>query len=39
MVNAYLGFVDAQEARAGVAGTDGTTGCGESNAQGDVIVH
>jgi len=27
-VNAYLRFVDAQEARAGAEGTDGTTGCG-----------
>jgi hypothetical protein len=37
-VNAYLRFVDAQEARAGAEGTHGTTWCGESNAQGDVMV-
>jgi len=28
MVPAYLTFVDEQEARAGVEGTNGTTGCG-----------
>jgi len=28
MVNAYLRHVDAQEARAGVEGIDGNTGCG-----------
>jgi hypothetical protein len=27
-VNAYLRCVDAQEARAGAEGIDGTTGCG-----------
>jgi hypothetical protein len=27
-VNAYLRFVDAQEARAGMEGPDETTGCG-----------
>jgi hypothetical protein len=39
MVNVYLRFVNAQEARAGAEGTDGTTGCGYSIAQGDVMVH
>ena len=37
-MNAYLRFVDAQEARAGTEGTDGTTGCGYSTAQGDFMV-
>ena len=27
-VNTYLRYVDAQEGRAGVEGTDGMTGCG-----------
>jgi hypothetical protein len=39
MVNAYLRCVDAQEARTGEEGTDGTTRCGLTNAQGDVMVH
>jgi len=37
-VNAYLRFVDAQEARAGAEGIDGTTWCRQSNTQGDVMV-
>ena len=37
-MNAYLRFVDAQEARAGAEGTDGMAGCGQSNAQGGVMV-
>ena len=32
MVNAYRRFVDAQEATAGMDGTNVMTGCGYSNA-------
>jgi hypothetical protein len=39
MVNEYLTFVDAHDVRAGAQGTYGTTVCGQSNAQGDVMVH
>jgi len=39
MVNAYLRCVRAQEARAGIDGTDGTTGCWYSNTQGGVVAH
>jgi len=38
MVNAYLSCVDAQEARAGAEGIDGTIGCGYSNAWGGVMA-
>jgi hypothetical protein len=38
MVNAYLRCVEAQEARAGAEGIDGTTGYGQSNAQGGVMA-
>jgi hypothetical protein len=38
MVNTYLRCVDAQEVRAGAERTDRTTGCGSSNAQGEVMV-
>jgi hypothetical protein len=38
MVNKYIRCVDAQEARAGVEGIDGTTGCGYSNARGGFMA-
>jgi len=38
MVNAYVRCVDAQEARAGAEGTDGTTGYEKSNARGGVMA-
>jgi len=38
MVNAYLRFVDAQEARAGAEGIDRISGCGQSNAWGGVMT-
>jgi hypothetical protein len=39
MVNTYLKYVDAQEARAGAEGINGTTGYGYSNARGGVMAH
>ena len=37
-MNAFLRFVDAQQIRVSADGTNGMTGCGYSNAQGDVIM-
>jgi hypothetical protein len=39
MVNSYLSWVNAEEARAGMEGIDGKTGYGYSNARGGIMVH
>jgi hypothetical protein len=39
MVNTYLKYVDAQEARAGAEAINGMTGYGYSNARGGVMAH